>query len=130
MFSEQGNAEFSVRRSSQKQVAVAQGQPLRLNITLNGTVDTMPMLVFLDWNFRAYNSRVVKRLLSVTWDRGFVVSEEFYDERVSIIDSASLFLVDVNSRDSGTYWCNVFSLPSQHYPVLYFNVTVQGRYME
>ena len=129
MFSEQGNAEFSVRRSSRKQVVVAQGQPLQLNITLNGTFERMPMLVFLDWNFRAYHSRFVKRLLSVTWDRGYVVSEEFYDERVSIVDSASLLLVDVKLRDSGTYWCNVFSLPSQHYPVLYFNVTVQGRYM-
>ncbi|XP_028402685.1 uncharacterized protein LOC114525507 [Dendronephthya gigantea] len=86
----------------------------------------MPMLVFLDWNFRADKSNFEKRLLSVTWDRGHVVSEEFYDDRASILDSASLVLVDTTSSDSGIYWCNVFSLPSQHYPVLHFNVTVQG----
>ena len=117
-----------VRRSSPNLVVVvAEGQALQLDIILNGTDEKMPMLVFLDWNFRTYQSSVVKRLLSVTWDRGYVVSEEFYDERASILDSASLLLVDTTLEDSGTYWCNVFSLPSQHYPVLYFNVTVEGR---
>ncbi len=106
---------------------IAQGQALQLNITLRGTDETMPMLIFLDWNFRAHRSNFVKRLLSVTWDRGYVVSEEFYDDRASILDTASLLLINTSLKDSGTYWCNVFSLPSQHYPVLYFNVTVQGR---
>ena len=106
---------------------VAKGEDLQLNITLHCADETLPMLLFIDWNFRANHSNFVKRLLSLTWDRGYVVSETFYDERASILDIASLLLVDTSLRDSGTYWCNVFSLPSHQYPVLYFNVTVQGK---
>ena len=117
-----------MKRSSPYRIKVAQGQTLQLNITLNGTYEKIPMLVFLEWNFRSYHFSFVKRLLSLTWDRGYVVSEKFYDERVSIMDSASLILVNTSVLDSGTYWCNVFSLPSNHYPVVSFNVSVQGMY--
>lgn len=115
-----------MQRSSPRLVTVAEGQTIYLNITLNGTGDIVPMLVFLDWNFQTSNSRTMKRLLSVTWDQGYVVSEEFHDERASLLDNASLMLVDATLNDAGSYWCNAFSLPSKFYPVVYFNVSIKG----
>jgi hypothetical protein len=119
-----------IQKSSPNLIVIAQGEALQLNITLHGADVTVPMLLFMDWNFRANRSSFVKRLLSLTWDRGSVVSETFYDERASTLDIASLLLVDTSLKDSGTYWCNVFSLPSHQYPVLYFNVTIQGKPFE
>ena len=127
VFSEQTSGKLWIQKSSPDLTVVAKGQPLQLNITLHGADETVPMLLFIDWNFRANPSSSVKRLLSLTWDRGYVVSETFYDERASTLDIASLLLVDTSLMDSGTYWCNVFSLPSHRYPLLYFNVTVQGK---
>ena len=118
-----------MQKKSPNTTVVAKGEPFTLNVTFHGAEENIPMLVFIEWYFHLNSSTSIKRVLSLTWDRGSVVSNLYYDVRASVVNNSSLMLVNTTFSDSGKYSCNTFSLPkSVRYPALYFNVIVEGMY--
>ena len=117
---------FKVEKISPNSIYVARGEPLKLNVTLNGT--NYRRYLQIHWGFRRSSSRSYESVLSIRWIRSHR-NISMTDKRLSAVGDATLLLVNTTLNDSGTYMCQVFSffrLFSYH--VFYFNVTVEGWY--
>ena len=128
------NAEVKVLQISPNSSFVALGQPLKLNVTVTVNYVTderyhIPDSVHIRWSFRRFSSTSFEELANALWrvDRNRVYTNS-YDSRASIVDNATLVMVNTSLNDSGTYHCYI---DSSYYFIgqrVYFNVAIEGRY--
>ena len=103
------NAEVKVLQISPNSSFVALGQPLKLNVTVTANYVTderyhIPNSVHIRWSFRRFSSTSFEELANALWrvDRNKAYTNS-YDSRASIVDNATLVMVNTSLNNSGTY---------------------------
>ena len=123
-------AQLKVLQISPNSSFVALGQPLKLNVTVNNVTQPRYYRLYIYWSFRRFSSTPFEELAKALWhvdqDK---VSTDSHDSRASIVDNATLELVNTTLHDSGTYQCLITSYENKYSTTryLYFNVTIEGR---